>query len=200
MLSEIHSEYLQLVPFAPKNILDRVEELIAPIEVEILLKGLMAHQAVAIWLAALDKQDNKDSFAWIFVLTLLRKLLNSNHPLNHAISLELQKHKTLGGKPLSIAGTWFEVNRRLAANLYHLGRLGQPTPEKQKLLQEAISVLDRLIQTDINVKKTHIGRMYFGMRGVARLLLARTEHAPHLAYIAACEEPCEISRVGKLRD
>jgi hypothetical protein len=94
----------------------------------------------------------------------------------------------LNSKPLTAVETWFEATRRLAANLYHIGRFGSPTEEKQKVLREAVSIIDFLITTDRAVANPKIARMYFGMRGVAQVLLARTANDQYEFYRSACRD------------
>jgi tetratricopeptide (TPR) repeat protein len=86
----------------------------------------------------------------------------------------------------------------LLASLYHLGRLGEPTKAKQKLLREAVDIAHFLISRDRQIeRKPALRKFYHGYRGVSSLLLARTaENRKELLYTAA--QDLEIS--GRAED
>jgi len=189
MLTELLLEYRQLLPFAPPDVLDRVKALISPIQINFSIgTQISAIDVVDIWIASLDNTLNKDSFAWVYVLMLIRKASEKGHPLNRNLSHELSKRRSRSGRPLSSSGTWFEATRRLAANLFHVGRIGVPTDERARVLREAVSLLNFLISTDKAVSTPQTAKTYFGMRGVAYVLLGRNSEDRYEVYKQACED------------
>jgi hypothetical protein len=151
---------------------------------------------VDLWLAVLDKRGNKDSFAWIFVLLMLRPHFENRSRRSRDVAAELSARKTLSGRSLTLGGTWFEINRRLAGNLFHLGRMGEPNAEKESLLREAIKVLDFLLERDRAAAQSQLRCTYLGMRGVARMLLARRVEDKKEAYTLACQDLTESRLLG----
>lgn len=197
MLANLHREYIDLIPFAPEDLARRVNRLITPIDINSFRETEpTAREVVDIWFAALNNGSNKDSFAWVFVTLLIKGVLSVGHPLNPSIASELSRRSSLAGKAMSVVATRFEATRRLAANLYHIGRLGTPTEDKQRVLLAAVSLFDFLIKNDRGVTRPTIGMKYFGMRGVARVLLARTAETKYEAYTAACSDLQESRRLG----
>lgn len=129
---------------------------------------------VDLWLRLLDSGDHGDPTARIFLLILLQTAFDVNGVNRRAAQTELGRRNTRTGKKLSLAASWFEVTRRLASNLFHLGRLGTINEQNRRLLEKCIAIFDYLMMQDTAASNPRVRKVYTGMRGVARLLVTRS--------------------------
>jgi hypothetical protein len=115
-------------------------------------------------------------------MALFRGFLHRSHPLANQIDEHFRISVRANGKVFNRNGSWFEPTRRLAGNLFHLGRLGEPTRSKQKCLSKSIELLDFLLQNDRATQKPAMLLKYCGFRGVSCMLLARSSNDPAKLY------------------
>ena len=148
-----------------------------------------ANEIARSWISCLDARGSPRDEVRIFTCSLFREFLSPGTPNASAVDARLRGHYDGNGPRLNRAGSWFEATRRLLAALYHLGRLGEPTEDKQKLLREAQEIADFLIANDWLVeRKPALKQKYHGFRGVSSLLLARNAENRRELFLAASQD------------
>lgn len=134
-------------------------------------------QIASAWTNTLNQNFSDREFTASAVFVLFKKLF-AEHRKGSPLDQTLREHG------LNVTGSWFEASRRLAGSLFHLGRLGTPSPVKRIWLIKSIELLSFLIENDKFVSPQKIIR-YNGYKGVASLLLAREDDDPKYRYEAA---------------
>lgn len=139
------------------------------------------------WLQALDGNWRNSDQGGVFVTSLFRAFFEPTHKLAREIDREFTRETAKTGAPLSRQGSWFEATRRLAGTLFHLGRIGEPTPQKRKWLSQVLTLTDFMLANDRSVLKPANFIRCCGFRGVSCALLARTAADPATFYEEAAE-------------
>jgi hypothetical protein len=150
------------------------------------------------WLAFLNAKIDDDELSDRAVLLLLAVFIEvfQRTPSSAGLENELRTRKALTGRTLTLSGCWFEARRRFAGRLFHFGRRGTITAEKQAALKACIEEYNALMIIDVGAQRPDIRRRYVGMRGVAALFLGRFDDAPLPLYQAATRDLEEATTLG----
>jgi tetratricopeptide (TPR) repeat protein len=142
---------------------------------------------VEAWLRALDTNWEHSDRGGVFVMSLFRAFFDPSHRLGLEIDRLLKLRTSKSGAHFSRQGSWFEATRRLAGTLFHLGRIGEPTPQKQKWLSRVLELSNYTLANDPSARRPTNFIRCAGHRGVSCVLLARTATDPATYYDEAAE-------------
>ncbi|MCI0626135.1 MAG: aminoglycoside phosphotransferase family protein [Acidobacteria bacterium] len=142
---------------------------------------------VEAWLQALNGNWKSTDQGGVFVASLFQAYFDSLHHLAKEINHQFTLRTTQTGARHSRQGSWFEATRRLAGTLFHLGRLGEPTAQKQKWLSKVVELTGYLLANGVSVGKPANAIRCYGFRGVSCALLARSATDPAKYYEEAAE-------------
>lgn len=151
------------------------------------------------WLSFLNTKTTDDELsdrAIILLLSMFIDAFRRNTPWSASVENDLRTRKALTGQPFSLSGCWFEARRKLAGRLFHFGRRGTITAEKQAALKACIAEFNALVAIDAAARRPDIRQRYLGMRGVAALFLGRFNDAPLPFYQMAATDLEEATTLG----
>jgi tetratricopeptide (TPR) repeat protein len=142
---------------------------------------------VEAWFRALGSNWEHSDHGGVFVMSLFRAFFDPSHRLAFETDRLLRLRTSKSGAHFSRQGSWLEATRRLTGALFHLGRMGEPTPQKRKWLSKVLELTDYALSNDPTMRKPANFIRSAGFRGVSCVLLARTADAPVPYYDEAVE-------------
>jgi hypothetical protein len=158
---------------APTNLGDRIARLSNPLPPDAVLDGTAgAQELVRIWRATGNRKATTDHLAWAVLLDAIRRGMESRPP---------HLREALAAHRMHLGRTVAEVNLQLGSRLYHLAwtlvTQRADDPVVRTIFQRCVEAHDHAEAQRARLPASAVGGLT-GMRGVARIVLARDEEDP----------------------